>query len=64
VVDGSTFVALFELADGTEDQRPAIPEYGQFLEQLRSWVERAAGDRASRRGGIVQPLRRGALDRQ
>jgi len=39
VVDGSTFVAQFELADGTEDPRPAIPEYGLFLEQLRSSVD-------------------------
>jgi hypothetical protein len=39
VVDSSTFVILFELADGIEDPRPAIPEYAQFLEQLKSWVD-------------------------
>ena len=39
VVDGSTFVALIELADGIEDPRPAIPEYLRFLEQLKGWVD-------------------------
>ncbi len=39
VVDSSTFVILFELADGIEDPRPAIPEYVQFQEQLKSWVD-------------------------
>jgi hypothetical protein len=39
VADSSTFVILFELADGIEDPRPAIPEYVQFLEQLKGWVE-------------------------
>jgi hypothetical protein len=39
VVDSSTFVILFELADGVEDPRPAIPEYAQFQEQLKSWVD-------------------------
>lgn len=39
VADSSTFVILFELADGIEDPRPAIPEYAQFLEQLKNWVE-------------------------
>ena len=39
VADSSTFVILFELADGIEDPRPAIPEYARFLEQLKSWVE-------------------------
>src|SRR5262249_56973221 len=39
VVGGSTFVALFELAEGIEDPRPAIPEYARFLEQLRDWVD-------------------------
>jgi hypothetical protein len=34
VGDSSTFVALFELADGSEDPRPAIPEFARFLEQL------------------------------
>jgi hypothetical protein len=38
VVDSSTFVILLELADGIEDPRPAIPEYVQFLEQLKSWL--------------------------
>jgi hypothetical protein len=37
VVDSSTFVILFELADGVEDPRPAIPEYAQFLDQLAGW---------------------------
>ena len=39
VVDSSTFVILLELADGIEDPRPAIPEYVQFLEQLKGWVD-------------------------
>ncbi len=39
MVDSSTFVILFELADGIEDPRPAIPEYAQFQEQLKSWVD-------------------------
>jgi hypothetical protein len=39
VVDSSTFVILTELADGIEDPRPAIPEYGRFLEQLKGWVD-------------------------
>jgi hypothetical protein len=39
VVDSSTFVILFELADGIEDPRPAIPEYVRFQEQLGSWVD-------------------------
>jgi hypothetical protein len=39
VAGSSTFVILVELADGSEDPRPAIPEYGRFLEQLEDWVE-------------------------
>ncbi len=39
VTDSSTFVILFELEDGAEDPRSAIPEYGQFLERLQGWVE-------------------------
>jgi hypothetical protein len=39
VVDSSTFVILFELADGIEDPRPAIPEFQRFIEQLRGWVD-------------------------
>jgi hypothetical protein len=39
VADSSTFVALFELADGNEDPRPAIPEFRLFLEQLKDLVE-------------------------
>jgi hypothetical protein len=39
VADSSTFVILFELADGVEDPRPAIPEFVQFQEQLKSWVD-------------------------
>jgi len=39
VVDSSTFVALLELADGSEDPRPAIPEFAQFLEQLAGLVD-------------------------
>src|SRR5262249_36815269 len=35
VADSSTFVALYELADGSEDPRPAIPEFARFLEQLK-----------------------------
>ena len=39
VVDSSTFVILTELADGTEDPRPAIPEFLGFLERLKGWVD-------------------------
>ncbi len=39
VVDGSTFVILFELEEGIEDPRFAIPEYQRFLEQLKGWVD-------------------------
>jgi hypothetical protein len=39
VVDSSTFVILFELAEGIEDPRFAIPEYVRFLERLKGWVE-------------------------
>ena len=39
VVDSSTFVILFELEEGIEDPRLAIPEYRQFLEQLKGWVD-------------------------
>jgi hypothetical protein len=39
VVNSSTFVIMLELADGMEDPRPAIPEYVQFQEQLKSWVD-------------------------
>jgi hypothetical protein len=39
VVDTSTFVILLELADGIEDPRLAIPEYQQFLERLKGWVD-------------------------
>jgi hypothetical protein len=39
VVDSSTFVILFELADGAEDTRLAIPEYQRFLDQLKGWVD-------------------------
>jgi hypothetical protein len=35
VAASSTFVALLELADGSEHPRPAIPEFGRFLEQLK-----------------------------
>jgi hypothetical protein len=39
VVDSTTFVVLFELADGIEDPRPTIPEFLRFLEQLKGWVD-------------------------
>ena len=39
VADSSTFVILFELADGIEDPRFAIPEYLRFLDQLKGWVD-------------------------
>jgi hypothetical protein len=39
VVDSSTFVILFKLVEGIEDPRLAIPEYRQFLEQLKGWVD-------------------------
>jgi hypothetical protein len=39
VAGSSTFVALFELADGIEDPRPAIPEFQRFLERLKGLVD-------------------------
>jgi hypothetical protein len=39
VADSSTFVILFELAEGIEDPRLAIPEYPRFLEQLKAWMD-------------------------
>jgi len=39
VADTSTFVAMFELAEGSEDPRPAMPEFGRFLEQLKELVD-------------------------
>jgi hypothetical protein len=39
VTDSSTFVILFELADGADDPRPAIPEFARFLERLKGWVD-------------------------
>src|SRR5262249_24098300 len=39
VADSSTFVILFELAERSGDPRQAIPEYAEFLEQLKGWVE-------------------------
>jgi hypothetical protein len=39
MADSSSAVALLELADGSEDPRPAITEFGRFLEQLKDWVD-------------------------
>jgi hypothetical protein len=39
VVNSSTFVILFELEEGIEDPRLAIPEYLRFLEQLKGWLD-------------------------
>jgi len=39
VADSSTFVAVIELADGSEDPRPAIPEFARFLEQVKDWAD-------------------------
>jgi hypothetical protein len=39
LVDSSTFVILLELAEGVQDPRPAIPEFGRFLERLKGWVD-------------------------
>ncbi len=39
VANSSTFVALLELAEGSEDPRLAIPEFTRFLEQLKDWVD-------------------------
>jgi hypothetical protein len=39
VADSSTFVILVEVADGSEDPRPGIPEFGRFLERLKDWVD-------------------------
>jgi hypothetical protein len=39
VADSSTFVILIELDEGIEDPRESIPEYQEFLEQLKGWVD-------------------------
>jgi len=39
IVDSSTFVALWELADRIEDPRPTIPEYLRYMEGLKDWVD-------------------------
>jgi hypothetical protein len=39
VADSSTYVILFELDEGIEDPRLAIPEYRRFLERLKGWVD-------------------------
>ena|SRR5215831_12796220 len=39
VADTSTFVILFELAEGSADPRLTIPEYAGFLERLKDWVD-------------------------
>jgi hypothetical protein len=39
VAGSSTFVILFELADGIADPRPGIPEYQRFVERLKGWVD-------------------------
>jgi hypothetical protein len=39
IVDSSTFVALWELADGIEDPRLTIPEYLRYMERLKDWVD-------------------------
>ena len=39
VAGSSTFVILVELVDGIEDQRTAMPEYAQFQDQLRHWLD-------------------------
>ena len=38
LADGSTFVILLELEDGTENPLPAVPEFRQFQESLRGWI--------------------------
>jgi hypothetical protein len=57
VVNSSTFVILAELADGSEDPRRAIPEFGRFLELLQGWE-------ASRRHKVSSVMNRsfGGLD--
>jgi len=37
-VDSSTSVIPTELAEGTEDPRPPMPEFLRFLEQVSGWV--------------------------
>jgi hypothetical protein len=39
VADSSTFVALVELDEGVEDPRPAIPEFGRFLDELKDLLD-------------------------
>jgi hypothetical protein len=39
VAGTSTFVILFELADGADDPRTSMPEFARFQEQLEDWVD-------------------------
>ena len=36
--DGETYVALLELAEGTENPLPAIAAFREFQENLRKWL--------------------------
>ena len=36
--DGVTYVAMLELDDGVENPLPALPEFRDFLEHLKTWT--------------------------
>lgn len=38
LADGVTFVAVLEVDEGTENPLPALPEFREFQESLKSWV--------------------------
>jgi hypothetical protein len=38
LADGVTYVALLELADGVNNPLPALPEFRDFLENLKQWT--------------------------
>lgn len=38
--DGVTFLVILEIADGTENPLAAMPEYQEFQEKLKKWVDR------------------------
>jgi hypothetical protein len=36
--DGTTFVVLLQVEEGTENPLPAIPEFRHFQESLKAWL--------------------------
>jgi hypothetical protein len=38
LADGTTYVAVLEVADGVDNPLPGIPEFVEFQQGLRGWV--------------------------